>query len=184
MPSNYNGALLLGDNKIRIINKNGEKKNIAVHSLKKRTNGRLFKSYYREKINKIYTEVQDEMPEYIYTVYLRNNTAFSCGSHHKSVVYRNNTSELLPIEFIFNNQKSVYIACEDREIENDTVKMTYYPIDEIICNKNKNEELVYQIWFEEGALSTLLLLDNGIIMRGTRELNEIKNNYVKNKNTV
>jgi hypothetical protein len=185
MQSNYNGALLVGDTLLRVFTKRGEQRkkplSLLTHSPKKKT---MYISCYKNRISNFYAEKQDEIPEFIYTVYLSNNASFICGSFHKSVVYRGDkASELLPIEFIYHNKNGVYIAREINCHKSSSIDMTYNSIEEITRIKNESNIPIYRLWFDMSSPSTLLLLDNGIVIRGDKEAKKIEN-YVPSKNAV
>jgi hypothetical protein len=185
MQSNYNGALLVGDTLLRVSTKKGEQKakplTSLIHSLKKEP---MYTSCYKNRISTFYAEKQDEIPEFIYTVYLSSNVSFTCGSFHKSVVYRGDrVSELLPIEFIYSNKNDIYIAHETDYGKSNSIDMAYNSIEEITRIKNDTNIPVYRLWFDVASPSTLLLLDNGIVIRGDKGVKKSEE-YVQHKNAV
>jgi hypothetical protein len=171
---NYYGALLLGDTNVRVITTRGEIKDLPISFIKNYpAKKRFFRGSYKRNVNRFYSEIQPDVPEYLYTVHLSNALSFICGQGNKCVVYsRGSTSyEMLPIEIIAKNTKGVYIAHENAPVKagNLLPHMDFNAIEEIECKENTDKKPVYRVWFKFDSPSTLMVLSNGIIIRGSKE---------------
>jgi hypothetical protein len=192
----YKGALLFGDASLFVINLDtNEKKSVPIGKFNNLNKANKYRSLYKGMKGQFKIIKNQETPLYRYEVVLTDNRSFTCGINHKVMVYRNiednmRSSELLPIEFLFeyiysdNKKKTVYIPCRN-ETDSSSIDMMFTLVKSIHRTNNNHKKPVYGIVFAPDSPSILMALDNGIIIRGDKESNNIITNVkIKHQNTI
>jgi hypothetical protein len=183
----YNGALLFGDTKLFVMNNNNEKSFISIKDFNQANKNREYSSYYKGLKGRFKIVKCPEIPDSKYEVLLSNDKLFTCGINHKAMVYRNRnpienfkSSELLPIQFIIKNQTNTYIPWKNIEDENSVIDISFISIKSITRSENTTHDPVFGIVFESSSPSILLMLENGIVIKGDKESNITVNVECKN----
>jgi hypothetical protein len=177
LPSKYNGALLYGDNNLLVVDDKSKKKFISVEEFSHLKNPEKYYSYYKGLKGKFKIVPLENAPRCRYEIGLVNHTSFTCSSNHKAMVYRTKdksergSSELLSIEFIEDNfpDTPIYIPWKNTSLKEDTVDIAYMAIESISRDEHIDSEKVYGIIFKEDSPSVLLMLSNGIVVKGDKE---------------
>jgi hypothetical protein len=186
-----NGAILFGDTKLLVVNDKDERALIAVEKYNDACKKQNYYSYYKGMKSKFYVVQYPGLSSFEYEILLNNGKSMICGQKHKSMVYCDNdlikSSELLPIEYIYEKyqekeRKNIYIPYKDISNEKSAVDLSYVLINSVSLNKNAKNRPVYVIVFTSKPASVLLMLENGIIIKGDKESDLIIN--VENKITA
>jgi hypothetical protein len=173
----YNGSLLFNDTKLLVVNTATDKKEfIPIDKFNILNKDNKYRSFYKGLKGEFKVITHLNIPKYKYNVLLSNDMSFSCGSNHRAMVYRTNDksekvpSELLTIEFIYENQKNVYIPWKNVYKDEGAIDISYVAIKSVIRTENTDDKaMAYGIAFNPSSPSVLLMLDNGVVIRGDKE---------------
>jgi hypothetical protein len=171
----YNGAYLFEDSTVDLVEEGKEdiKINLSIKNMLDlpQWSRKSLRIAYKGMVNEFALEESEEVPQHNYMISLVNQKDCAFASGSKLIAYRNDGSELLPIEYIHEHIGGTYISYMTyRRItgESGGIDIAYLAISGIKRSLNDYNRKAYRVWFPMKAGSTLFIANGGFIVKGER----------------
>jgi hypothetical protein len=176
----YNGAYLFEDTILNLFNvKSKQESKIPVHQFKdfKAKEKKDYVVQYKGLESKFSIIPADNIASCRYKITLSNldETVFAPGS--KLMVYRNDGSELLDIEQVFNQVNKAmptspiylpFLSSFRNKFRGEGVELSYFVIKGMVKETIEPGKPLFKIVFPHDAKSVLFSIDGGFVVRGEK----------------
>jgi hypothetical protein len=176
----YNGAYLFEDTILNLFDvKHKQDVKIPVHQFKnfKAKERKDYVVQYKGLESKFSIKPADTASyRYKISLYNLDETSFAPGS--KLMVYRNDGSELLDIEQVFNKVTNAmpaapiylpFLSSFRNKFRGEGVELAYFIIKNMVKEDLKPSKPLFKIVFPHDAKSVLFSIDGGFVVRGEKE---------------